>query len=83
LELRKRVLALLDHALDHGLHARVVERTAGVDLALLDAGQRHPDHAQTGFVAAFHRGLHVFRETVLQRRHDRGSWAVSRAGDAL
>ena len=38
-ELRERVFALLDHALDDGLHAGVVERAARIDFALLDAGQ--------------------------------------------
>ena len=60
-ELRERVLALLDHALDDGLHAGIVERPARVDLALLDAGERHANDAQTRLVAASHRGLHVFR----------------------
>ena len=36
-----RVLALLDHALDDGLHAGIVERPARIDLALLDARKRH------------------------------------------
>jgi hypothetical protein len=51
---------LLDHALDDGLDAGIVQRPARIDLALLDAGQGHAKHAEACLVAAFHGGLHVF-----------------------
>ena len=54
-----RILALLDHLLEHGQHRGVVELDALVDLALLDGGQHQPNHAELGLVSRLHGGLHV------------------------
>src|SRR5690606_19167476 len=61
---------LLDHALDDGRDAGVVQRTARVDLALLYTCQSHAHDAEPALVAGFHRRLHVLSETFLER-HDR------------
>ena len=59
-KLSQRILALLDHALENGLHAGIIQRPTRIDLALLDPGKRHAQHAEACLVAAFHGGLHVF-----------------------
>src|SRR5882672_1357199 len=77
-ELGQSIAALLDHALDDGLDAGVVERTAGVDLALFHAGERHAHDAQARLIAGLEGGLHVLRESVLER-HGRSNRVNRRA----
>ena len=60
-KLSQRVFALLDHALDDRLNARIIERPARIDLALLDACEGHAEARSNAPCRRFHRGLHVFR----------------------
>ncbi|KGX49632.1 hypothetical protein Y025_5577 [Burkholderia pseudomallei TSV32] len=66
LELADRILALLDHLVDHRGDARVVERHALVDLALLDRGEQQADRREPLAFLRAHRGLHVFTDLVSQ-----------------
>ncbi len=51
--LADRVLALLDHLVEHGDHGGVVQLDALVHFALLDGGIDQADHAQLSFSPAF------------------------------
>ena len=73
LELRDRVLALLDQPIDDRDHRGIVEHDALVDLALLDGGEQAADREQAVGVARAHREFHVVGDAILQG-HVRARW---------
>ena len=57
--LRDRVLALLEHLVDHGNDAGIVEDDALIDFFLLDRGEQQANGVAFSGFACAHGGFHV------------------------